>query len=96
MIVYSLQQYYNEINVYSGKFVTSIKNRLFFELICRIVDIAFILIIRPKEAPRAEKLARIQYSLGQIIPGVCQHRLISRDAMKYTRQIPRTAALIRC
>lgn len=71
------------------------KSRLLFEPIRRIVDTAFILIIRPKGV-RAEKLARIQYSPGQIIPGVCQHRLISRDAIKYTRQIPHTAPLIRC
>lgn len=79
-----------------GKFVTSVKSRLLFESICHIVDTAFILIIRPKGVLCMEKLARIQYSPGQIIPGVCQHRLISRDAIKYSRQIPHTAALIRC
>ncbi|KAL0121589.1 hypothetical protein PUN28_006842 [Cardiocondyla obscurior] len=42
-----------------------------------------------------DRLARIQYSPEQIIPGVCQHRLISRDAIKYIRQIPHTAVLIR-
>lgn len=79
-----------------GKFVSSVKSRLLFESIYRIVDTAFILIIRPKGVLCAENLARIQYSPGQIIPGVCQHRLISCDAIKYIRQIPHTAALIRC
>lgn len=85
--VYPLQRHYAEINVYPGKFVISEKSRAASSRF-EPADAAFISMIRPKGVRRAAKLARIQYSPGQIIPGVCQHRLISRDAIKYTRQIP--------
>lgn len=87
MTVYPLQRPYVEINVYPGKFVISVKSRAASSRF-EPADAAFISMIRPKGVRRrAKKLARIQYSLGQIIPGVCQHRLISRDAIKYTQQI---------